>query len=148
MKLFAKLLVLVLVMALAGPFILKGPNGQPLMRVSDVTQKFKAWMGSSPAKPGSSVELHRWQDENGQWHYSDQATGGSETITIDPNVNVIQATPVAKPAQASDNDAPPEEVAEKEDKLPSIFHPVDETNKVKEELEQRNKDMLKRLDDT
>ena len=149
MKIFAKLLVLLLILAMAGPFFMRGPDGQPLMRISDVTDKIKSWMNSTgKSSPGSPVEVHRWQDENGQWHYSDQASGeNSEVITVDPNVNVIQATPIPKPEIVGQG-APAAAAPEKEDKLPPIFNPLDETNKVKEELEQRNKDMLQRLDDT
>ena len=150
MKLFVKLLVLLLILALAGPFFMRGPDGQPLMRLSDVTQRIKSWMSSGPsAKPGSPVKVHKWQDENGQWHYSDAAPAqNSEVITVDPNVNVIQATPTRKPAAPEQEKPAPEKPAPDDNKLPSIFHPIDETNKVKEELEKRNKDLKQRLDDT
>ncbi len=151
MKLFVKLLVLLLILAMAGPFYMRGPDGQPLMRISDVTQKFKSWMSStkSNARPGGSVKLHKWQDENGQWHYSDAAPAqDSEIITVNPDVNVIQATPTRKPAPATDTNQPAAEPVPDDNKLPPIFHPIDETNKVKEELEQRNKEMQKRLNDT
>lgn len=150
MKLFAKLMIFVLVAAMAGPFIIRGPDGRPLMQLSDVTQRFKGWMnssGSSSPSPGGNVEVHKWQDENGQWHYSDAAPAAkSETISINPNTNVIQSTPVRKPAPA-EGTAAPEQPAEQDDDMPSIFHPVDETKKVREELEQRNEEMKKRMED-
>ncbi len=62
MKLLVKLLVLLLIAAMAGPFFIKGPDGQPLMRLSDVTQKLKSWTSSGGrSKPGSPVEVHRWR---------------------------------------------------------------------------------------
>ncbi len=130
---------------------MRGPDGQPLMRLSDVTQRIMNWMSSgSSVKPGSKVEVHKWKDENGQWHYSDAAPSqNSEIITVDPNVNIIQATPTRKPAPAPEQEKPaPDKPAPRDNELPSIFHPVDETNKVKEELEQRNKELKQRLDDT
>lgn len=150
MKLFIKLIVLVLILAMAGPFFMRGPDGQPLLRLSDVTQKFKSWMSSgSSSAPGSPVKVHRWQDEEGQWHYSDEAPSqNSEVITVDPNVNVIQSTPVTKPPAAEATAPATEKPEPKTDKLPSVFHPIDETNKVKEELEQRNEELKQRLDDT
>ncbi|PIE41034.1 MAG: hypothetical protein CSA49_05395 [Gammaproteobacteria bacterium] len=36
MKLFVKLMIFLVVLALAGPFILKGPDGKPLMSVKDL----------------------------------------------------------------------------------------------------------------
>lgn len=149
MKLFAKLLILILIAAMAGPFFMRGPDGQPLMRLSDVTQKVKGWIGAGKgAKPGRPVEVHRWQDESGQWHYSDEAPAtASEVITVDPNANVIQSVPIEKSSST------PEPVVEKTpppaaDELPSPFNAIDETNKVREELEQRNDELKKRLDDT
>ncbi len=149
MKLFVKLLVLLLIAAMAGPFFIKGPDGRPIMSWSDVKQKFGNWSGSGGStKPGSPVEVHRWQDEDGQWHYSDEAPGqDSEVITVDPNVNVIQSTPVTKtPATKSVQPDPEPEPAVSEP--PSVFNAIDETNQVKEELEQRNEALKKRLDDT
>lgn len=149
MKLLVKLLVLLLIAAMAGPFFIRGPDGQPLMRLSDVTQKFNSWLGSGGrSKPGSPVEVHRWQDEDGQWHYSDEAPGqSSEIITVDPNVNVIQSTPVEKSPAAADQPAP-DAPQPKASEPPSVFNAIDETNQVKEELEQRNQELKKRLDDT
>ena len=150
MKLFVKLIVLLLILAMAGPFFMRGPDGQPLMRLSDVTQRIKGWISKGPSiKPGSKVEVHKWQDENGQWHYSDAAPSqNSEIITVDPNVNVIQATPTRQPEPVEETSAPDKPAPKEDNVLPPIFHPIDETNKVKEELEQRNKELLKRLDDT
>ena len=151
MKLFAKLLVLLLILAMAGPFFMRGPDGQPLMRLSDVTQKIKSWMSSnSSSSSGRPVKVHRWQDENGQWHYSDEAPEqDSEVISVDPNTNVIQATPVAAPAPVEAAAEPEKEKQEpKTTEPPSVFDAVDETNKVKEELEKRNKMLKQQLDDT
>ncbi len=149
MKLFVKLLVLLLIAAMAGPFFIKGPDGRPLMTWNDVKQKIGNWSSSGgSARPGSPVEVHRWQDEDGQWHYSDEApTQGGEVITVDPNVNVIQSTPVRK-APAADTAQPDTEPQPAVSEPPSVFNAIDETNQVKEEMEQRNEALKKRLDDT
>lgn len=150
MKLFVKLMILVLILAMAGPFFLRGPDGRPLMQVSDITQKFKSWMSSTKAAPsGGEVRVHKWQDENGQWHYSDEAPQtDSETISIDPNTNVIQSTPVRRPVAEESTASTRKPEPEKDDDGPSLFHPINETNKVKEELEERNEQIRQRLDDT
>ena len=66
MKLFSKLMLLLLVVGIAGLFFLKKPNGSPWLDWRDfipnqVTQALK--------KPAPT--LYRWQDEKGQWQYGD-----------------------------------------------------------------------------
>ena len=66
MKLFSKLIVLLLVVGIAGLFFLKKPNGSPWLDWRDfvpnqITQAMK--------KPAPT--LYRWQDEKGQWQYGD-----------------------------------------------------------------------------
>jgi len=61
MKLFIKLMMFMLVAAVAGPFILKGPNGQPLMSYKDLLPSFslpKTPFASTPSSsnPSSSIE--------------------------------------------------------------------------------------------
>ncbi|MEM7081774.1 MAG: DUF4124 domain-containing protein [Pseudomonadota bacterium] len=145
MKVFIKLMLLLLIAAMAGPFFIRGPDGQPLMKWRDITSKFGNW--SSSASGGDSVEVHRWQDENGQWHYSDEPPEqGGEVITLDPNTNVIQSVPVNAPP-AVEPSAPVQSEPTAGDEMPSMFNAVDETKKVRDALEERNDTLRKRLDD-
>ena len=66
MKLFSKLMLLILVAGIAGLFFIKKPNGSPWLDWRDfipsqVTQALK--------KPDPT--LYRWQDEKGNWQYGD-----------------------------------------------------------------------------
>lgn len=66
MKLFYKLMLLILVAGVAGLFFVKKPNGSPMLNWQDfvpsqITQAMK--------KPAPT--LYRWQDEKGQWQYGD-----------------------------------------------------------------------------
>ena len=118
MKLFVRLMGLVLVLALAGPFILQGPDGKPLMEMADVTSGIaKQWRAmttnlqrSAGNDDAGKVEVHRWRDANGQWHYSDGdgAAPDAEVLLVDPNVNVMDAPPRrAAPADEGDTQAAP-----------------------------------------
>lgn len=151
MKIFVKLMLLVLVGALAAPFILKGPDGRPLMQLSDLNfGDFE--LPSFGGKNADTTTVHKWQDENGEWHYSTEAPKqDSETLEIDPNVNVMDAPtrrppPTPAPVEAKEK-APPNEPLK-----PSIFNPgsikeaVDETRDVRDQLEQRQEDIENRLD--
>lgn len=72
-KLFSKLMMLLLVMALAGPFILKRPNGEPMMTLADLQLP-------SFSMPASVAEL--WQ----------RVSGGNDTAQTTP------ANPIPVPA--------------------------------------------------
>lgn len=67
-KLFNKLLMLMVVLALAGPFILKRPDGQPMMSMKDL---------NLPAMPSSFGEL--WQRVIGSVGNSVPSPSGGET---------------------------------------------------------------------
>lgn len=99
MKLFLKLITLLLVLGLSGPFFLRGPDGQPWLDYRDFLPDVSAMgrkarsiaerMGkqNEPVPPSQFVSpasestnprgsgdqnLHRWRDTNGQWHFSDE----------------------------------------------------------------------------
>jgi len=109
-KLIIKLLLILVIGAVAAPLFIKGPDGQPLMQVSDLipaevlpetlvktlgispssTSSQSSSSPSSSTQPGSAI--YRWQDDNGQWHYSDKAPAHtqSESVTLQP-VNTVPA---------------------------------------------------------
>ncbi len=75
MNLFIKLLLLSLVLAVAAPLFLKGPNGKPLMSISDLTPSLPELKegienGTEALGPGKT-KIYKWKDENGQWQLSD-----------------------------------------------------------------------------
>jgi hypothetical protein len=99
MKLIIKLAVVLLVMALFLPMWLKGPDGKPIMDIGDwvklptevdaivdgagdLVDKLglpaqadsEAGLEAADSPPG---EYFRWQDDQGQWHFSDQPPTGS-----------------------------------------------------------------------
>lgn len=117
MKLFIKLLLFLLVLGIAGPFIIKKPDGRPLLTLNDIKSNTGEFLQSfrqmsalltSLIKPAASsatsqtsndsskentnlTRVHKWRDKEGQWQFSDQAPENtySETITINPNQNII-----------------------------------------------------------
>ncbi|NNF66847.1 MAG: DUF4124 domain-containing protein [Gammaproteobacteria bacterium] len=121
-RFFVKLMALIVVLALAGPFFIRGPDGQPLLSFGDVKLQLSAaghdiatgWnrLTTRFGHADEPLPVYRWKDADGNWHYSDAANpaGESELIYIDPDKNVIpgidipntQATSVrsvqAKPA--------------------------------------------------
>jgi len=76
MKLFYIMMVLMLLGALALPFFMKGPNGQPIMTVDDmVGDGVSNSLGGIAGGRASSepVEMYRWQDEHGVWQFGERA---------------------------------------------------------------------------
>jgi len=88
MKIFIKLLILLLILACASPFFIKGPNGTPLMSInqlklpefsmpsSNVLKEkiglFKPSKTTTQKLSKGDIEVFKWRDENGVVHYSDR----------------------------------------------------------------------------
>jgi len=89
MKLFIKLMMFMLVAAVAGPFILKGPNGQPLMSYKDLLPSFslpRSPLKSTPSNnnPSSLIE---WSSNKSKEHAIAAATDNEgKPIAAESNV--------------------------------------------------------------
>ena len=111
MKTFIKLMALLLIMAIAGPFFIKGPDGRPLMpwpqwrwsTLASVLASVKHLIQPQPGpasvsnsedkdKKSTFTKIFKWQDAEGTWHYSDMNTNMSHTsqeLYLNPNANVV-----------------------------------------------------------
>ena len=84
-RLFVKLMMFAVVLAIAGPFFLKGPDGKPLMNPAEIPKSIFVQLESmkpdfnssndkneidETLKPLDKHEVYKWQDEDGLWHYS------------------------------------------------------------------------------
>ena len=146
MRLAIKFFTFVLVLGLAGPFLLKKPDGTPWMDARELIpdvqswgRELTAWWEKTKHKAPESVgggggkptEVYRWRAEDGSWQFSDKppVQGTAETITVDPNANLIEGLPE------------PEPEPEKEAKEPGINMPMpmtispDKVKKLKEDAE-------------
>lgn len=170
MKYFAYLTVMVLLISVVALFYLKRPDGQTWLNAEQVTNKSGALKeqvvalssdaldqavklvadtGSKVVKkvslstvPATTV-IYKWQDDTGQWHYSDQPNpnGSSEQMVLDPeDVTVVSSedTSILKGSAKSGGISP--------SKTPtSAYDPVvikklfDDAEQVKSKLEQRNR---------
>ncbi len=108
MKLFGKLLITALVLAVLLPFtIIKGNDGKPLMSLSNI----KAPEFSLPKIPdaiktkdsGSSVStsgkdiIYKWRDQKGELHFSSSPPPEGIEYSVkgyDPNTNLIQSVKI------------------------------------------------------
>ncbi|MEL7311856.1 MAG: DUF4124 domain-containing protein [Pseudomonadota bacterium] len=108
MKLFVKLLAFILVLALMGPFFLKGPDGRPLWemptRLPTLNEVSGAVVPDGLQDP--NVEVYRWQDETGQWHFGSAPPESSryEVMQIDTRTNAV----AVEPPPSLEPEAPPD----------------------------------------
>lgn len=111
MKLFVKLLVFVVVLALMGPFFLKGPDGRPLWELPTRLPTFNEVSGAvvPDAVKDPNVEVYRWQDETGQWHFGGTPPESSsfDVLQIDTRTNAVAVEmPPAAVSVEQGGDAP------------------------------------------
>lgn len=86
------LVFLIAVLGLSAPLWLKGSSGQPYAHVShylyppNIALAYVriAGLGDGGTQEGTK-SMQRWQDAEGNWHYSDakNAVAGSETVSAD-----------------------------------------------------------------
>jgi len=156
MKIMIKLLLLALVGAVVAPMLIKGPDGRPLLSwkdffsVSNPTATLDKPTGK--VSPSGLTTVYKWQDEEGQWHFSDKpmGTGEHETLKYNPNANIIQSlkkpeedsnavvTPIAKapetPSGPSLTTVPLSEVPELMDQAKQYQQLIDQRNQTLEQF--------------
>lgn len=125
MKYFAYLAIMVLLISVAGLFYLQRPDGQTWLTsdeitrqssgikeqmvslssdtlaravkvVSETSQNFLKSMTSDDSQ--AAIVIYKWQDKQGQWHYSDRPNpdGKSQQMILDPNdITVVAAEDTA-----------------------------------------------------
>ncbi|MEM6639815.1 MAG: DUF4124 domain-containing protein [Pseudomonadota bacterium] len=165
LKRYVRFLVLILVLALAGPFFLKGPDGRPMMTTDDVRlsaararsslkaswRRLRGDVGQALGNENAGkVEMHRWQDVDGQWHYGDSPPEGvvSETIYIDPDVSRMDPIPLDRRSRPA-----PSRPLEGPAVIGPVVNPLrakeilDEVTNVRDEAESRNEALTRALDD-
>ncbi len=124
MKLYIKLLLFVLVLGLAGPFIMKGPDGRPMMDARELIPDVAGWaqraghwwqqlaaaasgLSAGDTASAGKTRVYKWRAEDGSWRFSDRPNpdGHSEEIWLDPDTNVMQSTPVPGPPEPQEKEA-------------------------------------------
>lgn len=108
MKVFVYLISIIAIIALAGLFVFKQPNGQAWLsldgflpdtqvineKINLVTKKVHKIFDNNKAEINNKVKVYRWKDSNGNWSYSDNpdASMENEEMLFDPkNIVVLPA---------------------------------------------------------
>ena len=171
MRFFAFLMIAVLILAMAGPFFIKGRDGRPLLTAGEVFPSGdelrgaarNGWNGlvrkaermldrqKDATPPGQTMAIYKWQDTQGNWHYSDDPNpkGASEQMLVDPNANVVPGLPVERTAPPSGEPAaqPPKSQDDAGLPVPISLSPgrvkelVEDAQRVQEVLDDRSEAM-------
>lgn len=177
LRLLLPLFIIVFVL----PMVVPGPSGKPVMTPKDwlpdqstlnnASHFFKTAVnkvaavfgqeaileagvaGSSTDAWGSQKNFYKWQDEQGQWHFSDNsghAAGHNVSQQKLPQVSnrlppvEIPAVDDKKPASKAAGDEPPawqfSPTSIPLDEIPKL---IEDTKKIRAQLEQRNKEIEK-----
>lgn len=105
MKSFVYLISIISIIALAGLFVFKQPNGQAWLsldgllpttqvineKLNLVTNKVHDIFESNKTEIDNKVKVYRWKDSNGNWSYSDKPKESmkNEEMQFDPNNIVV-----------------------------------------------------------
>ncbi|MCG7532336.1 polymorphic toxin type 28 domain-containing protein [Psychrobium sp. MM17-31] len=126
MKLFIKLMLALVIIAVGGLFILKKPDGTPWLNINDftpstsplenITKQFESSLNDAQQSAAEligdkSVEnkpvIYRWKNQDGNWQMSDlPPTDGTpfETVHVEQSGNIIDLS--AGSSQVVENNKP------------------------------------------
>ena len=165
MKIFLKLLMGLVVLAVIAPFYLKNQQGGQLMSLSDIkmptlsappvpeivkstlsdiSANIPSSNSNDSAQEQTQIKVHKWRDKDGTWHFSniDESHKGSNSkvIFIDSTKNTSTPTKQPQPEAASTKTNSVENIT------PNLLLPlthgkttIDQARQVQGLLEQRHK---------
>lgn len=151
---FIRFMIAIVVIAIAAPFFIPGPNGTPIFTLdmfkfdkpSISMPDLNLGSGSNTGSGGSAANqtLYRYQDENGVWHFTDQlpAEGSAEVIEVS-DTNLMEAPPPPPPSVERE----PEVSANPLTAITRGAEVMEEAQAVQEMLDERLDDMDQSLND-
>lgn len=92
--LFRLMTFAILAVAIGLPFFMENKQGKPMLSLpsaKDFLPKDNA--GATAILPSTTTQVFKWQDDQGVWHYGDQAPAAAQniqTVSVDSRTNVIQ----------------------------------------------------------
>lgn len=177
MKLFIKLMLFMVCLAMAGPFLLKGPDGKPLLTLqklglpssfsaafTQIKNQIKTNTTTSPAENTDTQSVranvfYKWQNSEGVWQFTVQAPPPPvvySEIHTDPKANIIQSLSkntindtlgIAAPAPSSDPSKPEDKSKGIDSALSLTTVPVTQIPKLMDDAKKAREIMEKRQED-
>lgn len=92
MPLVYKIIILALIGALAAPFILKKPDGTPMMTLKQFMPDASSSIKQLKSLGKADTQLYRWKDEKGHWQYSDtpHESAQGEKFQVQTTINSMK----------------------------------------------------------
>ena len=162
-KLAIKLIIVALVIAAGGLFLVEGPDGNPLLSLDDLGLNAESFdslsfdprtissenlSDDSKASSGTTT-IYKWKDEEGIWQFSNTPVErpGVEVMEVDGNVNIIQALDMN--AYNSASDSSPSSTRQTRKEIPGVMtvspgqaaQMMDTVNNLQESVDKRKADM-------
>ena len=120
---------------------IKGPDGEPIMRLSDWTASVPQVMNAAPAAP---AEYYRYRDGAGNWQYTDRPPAGVEyeLVEIDTSANTMESMPLPADASATVEKQPAAGVAGYVQGLQSAKQDAEQVQQIMDDRESRLDEVL------
>lgn len=142
MKTKIVMMVGLLLAAVAAPYFMKGPDGQPLMNLLPEVD-------SQLSTEETRQTFYKWQDEKGQWHFGDDVPQGAKTVAVDVDTaaNVLQSVKVPVKEEVAPKKRAAEPVAPAIPGLPMTVDPteipklIDDAKNVQSLVDDRSKQL-------
>ncbi len=165
MRLFYYLALGVLILACAGLFVFKQPDGSAWLNFSgivnpikiktqtiqnNISNKIQNIIPVAGAQQSKTVEVFKWQDEKGEWHYSDKQLASSNAKNI-----AVKATNIVSIKVEQANKLQVEEKSSKQrlssdplqpSSLSKISTLIDDAQNVQTLMNQRTKQLDKAIE--
>lgn len=166
MKQFLYLMICIVALGLGSLFVLKKPDGQPWLNLSNfynhqsVTQKVTGFkdtvvnktnsllnQGSNSLSSGEDPIIYKWQDEQGVWHYSDKKVENAKAWTKPENLTII---PAIKPLDKAEiksvkTSSKVEKISSASSQSNKIKDLINDTNNVQNIMDNRTKNIDNQL---
>jgi hypothetical protein len=92
MKIFNKLLILMVLAALAGPFFLKKPDGTPFLNWRDFIPQNPLESVKESVVPSPPKKMYKWKDAKGHWQFGDMPPEGvaAQEMQVKTQINEMK----------------------------------------------------------
>jgi hypothetical protein len=143
------IMCVLVVIAFAGPMLMKKPDGTPFMESPlDLFSTSSTGSQNNESSINTTQSFYKWQDDDGTWHYSDQPQAGEniETVTVNTNANLIQGLRIEKKKEQVIVEKKPEAKAESSAiglpmtvPLEKVSKMLEDANNMQQLMDNRNK---------
>lgn len=139
-----KIIFVLFLGAIIAPMFIKGPDGEPIMSISDWIPE-KPDVSSLSSSSEGQAAFYRYQDAEGNWQYTDRPPEGvnAELVEVNTNANVIQSVE-AKPKETARAEASAPGVAGYVDNMKDVMQDAEDVQKLMDDREGQLQEALSR----